>query len=92
MQYIGRGAAQKTCHPYSLRRASFEQASLTQSHYNFSFHTFLIIVMSAIAAVAVLPGCGCNQSVTVTVTLRLTVGRSVLVLFTTFCRSPGAVC
>jgi len=26
------GQSSKTCHPYSLRRACFEQASLTQSH------------------------------------------------------------
>ena len=49
------GQSQKTCHPHCLRRACFEQASLTQSHYNFGFHIFLIIVTSA---AAVLSGCG----------------------------------
>jgi uncharacterized membrane protein len=84
MQYIAQGRAQKTCHPYSLKRASIEQASLTQSHYNFSFHTFLIKVMSAVAAVAVLSTCEqriYDYSVTVTVSQSVshttTDGRSV---------------
>ena len=55
--YIAKSGAQKACHSYNLKMASFELASLTQSNYNFSFQTCLIKVMSAVAAVAVLSAC-----------------------------------
>ena len=84
MQYIAQGSAQNTSHPYSLKTASIEQASVTQSNYNFSFRTIWIKVTSDVAAIAVLSGCeqqinDLMQSQSVTVTPRLTVGLSVLV-------------